>query len=485
MTHDLVQVVRSLGSPNILVVGDIMLDRYLYCTVDRIAQEAPTPVLREGPATTQLGGAGAVAAMASGLGADVRLVGFVGPDPEADDIHLIFSGHTNDAIQVDPHRCTTVKTRFLAKTPADQYQQVFRLDRESTEPIDRKLEDRIVAELPDLVRWADVVLVSDYGKGVCTDRVLRSLAQECRRHPRLLLVDPAPSDDYHRYSGADLLTPNRREAEAAVGYKIDSDIRGCDAAVSICRRFGIPNAIVTMDRDGMAGGLPDDRRWFVPASNAKVVDTTGAGDMVLAALGLAATKAHDWFTCGQLANLAAGLEVERHGSAVLSRHHLLQALGEPDDARLLSWREALVAVRDARRAGKSIGFTNGCFDVLHPGHVHLLREAKRRCGFLVVGLNSFESVRRLKGPGRPRNFTTTRANQLHNVGVADAIVEFEDDTPLDLIELLKPDVLIKGQDYQEHEIAGAAEVKRWGGEVVLVPLVPGFSSTRLIEGATV
>jgi D-beta-D-heptose 7-phosphate kinase/D-beta-D-heptose 1-phosphate adenosyltransferase len=488
MAHDLIRRVETLGHPRVLVLGDLILDRYIWGDAERLSQEAPVPLLRADHREHRLGGAASVATMLRALGADVRLIGAVGRDAEAVIVRKLLADHgIDDSLVVTlDDRPTTLKERYIGRAQDRHPQQMMRVDYETRDPIPAEVESYLWGELPAAVAQADLVLISDYDKGVGTPSLVRSLVTACRSLGVRVLADPIRSTDYSKYQGVHAMTPNRLEAQLATGLTIASPEDALTVGRRLLNDLKMECVLVTLDRDGMAMVHSDGRERPVPTRPRQVYDITGAGDMVLAVVGLCLASGADYEEAAALGNVAGGLEVERIGVALLSRQEILRDLldhsrheagkrFEPDALR--------DEVRRRRSAGHTVVFTNGCFDLLHPGHVRLLREAAALGDFLVVGLNSDESVRRLKGAARPVNPQDARAEVLAALECVDAVTVFDEETPLELIQAVRPDVLVKGGDYRPDEVVGRDEVEGSGGRLVLIPLVPGHSTTQMVHRA--
>jgi D-beta-D-heptose 7-phosphate kinase / D-beta-D-heptose 1-phosphate adenosyltransferase len=485
MAHDLIRRVETLGHPRILVVGDLILDRYVWGFAERISQEAPVPLLRADHREHRLGGAASVATMLRTLGADVRLIGGVGRDSEAVIVRKLLA-----ELEIDDRlvftlddRPTTLKERYIGRAQDRHPQQMIRVDYEVRDPIPSEVESLIWSEIPAAVAQSDVVLISDYDKGVCTPSLLRSLITACRSLDVRVIADPIRSTDYAKYQGVHCMTPNRLEAQLATGMTIGQSQDALDVGRKLLNTLKMECVLVTLDRDGMALVHADGRELLVPTRPRQVYDITGAGDMVLSVVGLCLASGADYDEAAALGNVAGGLEVEKIGVALLSRREILRDLLDhhrPEAGKRFDLEELLTEVRRRRGAGQTVVFTNGCFDLLHPGHIRLLRQASAEGGFLVVGLNSDASVRRLKGPNRPINSEDARAEVLGALECVDAVTLFDDETPLALIEAIVPDVLVKGGDYRPDQVVGREQVEAAGGRLLLIPLVEGQSTTRIV-----
>jgi len=489
MTHDLIRRLENLGHPRVVVVGDLVLDRYIWGFAERISQEAPVPLLRADQREHRLGGAASVATMLRALGADVRLIGGVGRDAEAGLVRRMLAEQGIDDRFVLPldDRPTTLKERYIGRAQDRHPQQMIRVDYETREPIPAVVEARLHGELPAALEWADVVLISDYGKGVCTPTLLRAVIDAARAARVTVVADPIRSSDYARYHGVHCMTPNRLEAQLATGMTIARAEDALRVGEHLVETLGMEAVLVTLDRDGMALARADGRTELLPTRPRQVYDITGAGDMVLAVVGLCLASGADYDEAAALGNVAGGLEVEKFGVALLTREEILRDLVDhhhPESSKILDRDHLIAEVRRRRLAGQSIVFTNGCFDVLHVGHVRLLLEAAALGDYLIVGVNSDASVRRLKGPSRPLNPAEARAEVLGALVPVDAVTVFDEDTPLELIAAIRPNVLVKGGDYRPEQVVGRVEVEAAGGRLVVVPLFPGHSSSSLVYRAS-
>jgi D-beta-D-heptose 7-phosphate kinase/D-beta-D-heptose 1-phosphate adenosyltransferase len=474
---DLADAVRQLRRASVLVVGDAMLDRYVYGRVQRVSPEAPVPVLTVERELAMPGGAGNVVRNLTALGAAVAFVSVVGDDQAGSDLTGLIGGQPNVEpwLLVQGGRATTTKTRFVAAG-----QQLMRADHEQPGPIQPRLADRLVRIAADAVAATTVMVLSDYQKGVLSGDVAQRLIVAARAAGRRVVVDPKGTD-YGRYAGADLITPNRTELAQATGLPVETEAEIVAAAEGLRRAHGFGAVLVTRSEQGMTLVEADAVRHF-PGEAAEVHDVSGAGDTVVAvvAAGLAAGLAVPLAT--RLANIAAGIVVGKVGTAVARESDLLEALTPERGAlrKVMGRAQAIEQVERWRRRGWRIGFTNGCFDLLHPGHVHLLEQARGWCDRLVVGLNADASVKRLKGPTRPIQGEAARAAVLASLASVDLVTVFEEDTPVELIRLFRPDLLVKGADYAPGEVVGAELVQEWGGTVRLAALLPGQSTTGTV-----
>lgn len=471
--------------PKILVVGDVMLDRYLWGDAGRISPEAPVPVLKVSRTEHRLGGAGSVAAMLSALEAEVSLAAVVGDDAEgriiADLLHQI--GVRRQSVLADPTRATTVKERLLGRTQSRYAQQMIRVDREDTQPMAANLADQMLRLIQRLLQDVELVLVSDYDKGVCAGDFVAGVVSLARSAGVPVVADPVRSADYSRYAGCFCITPNRTEAAIASGMEIHSWQHGLEAARRLLE-FGVDVAAVTLDRDGIVWADRQGRSQHVPCRPREICDITGAGDMVISALGYALAMGADPPAAIELANLAGGLEVERLGVVPLSRRELLAEFSPdvaPSDRKILPSDRLDAELERRRQRGDRIVMTNGCFDLLHPGHVASLKAARALGDCLLVGLNSDRSVREIKGPERPIVDQQGRAEMLAALACVDYVVIFEEASVEGLVGRVLPDVLVKAAEYSVQQVVGHEIVKRNGGQVVLAPLESSYSTTELIR----
>lgn len=454
-----------------------MLDRFLYGTVRRISPEAPVPILAVERESVMPGGAGNVVRNLTTLGTASAFISVVGDDAAGAELTGLIGGQpgVEPWLLVEGGRTTTLKVRYIAGG-----QQVLRADHEETTPIGEKLAERLVRIAGDAMAATTITVISDYAKGVVGKETAEALISAARRLGRRVIVDPKGTD-YRRYAEADIITPNRRELALATGMPVETEAELVAAARGLRDRYGFGAVLVTQAEDGMTL-LDTSGAQHFPAEAAEVFDVSGAGDTVIATLaaGLAAGLALS--VAVRLANIAAGIVVGKVGTAAARPEELLGALTATGGAlRKIVTREAAAEQAERwRRMGWRIGFTNGCFDLLHPGHIHLLEQARAACDRLVVGLNSDVSVRRLKGSGRPVQPEAARAAVLASLTTVDLVSIYEEDTPLGLLAALRPDLLVKGADYTRETVVGAGEVEGWGGRVMLAELLPGHSTTATL-----
>ncbi|CUS46896.1 ADP-heptose synthase / D-glycero-beta-D-manno-heptose 7-phosphate kinase [hydrothermal vent metagenome] len=469
----------------ILVVGDLMLDRFRYGSVSRISPEAPVPVLHIAREQKMLGGAGNVLANIASLGGQSGLIAVIGADEAGRLCSAMIADKGGDPrlLVEDPVRPTTLKTRFMSGG-----QQLLRCDEEESSPLSETIEDRIVAQFDRAIGDYDVVALSDYAKGLLTDRVLRHAISRCRELGKPVIVDPKRRD-FSTYTGASVIKPNRSELAAYSGLPC-RDLAGSATAAALAMETTGAAILLTLSEDGMALFRPGHEMAHFHATASEVFDVSGAGDTALAIFcaGIASGLAME--DAARIANAGAGAVVRKLGTATLTSAELANAVADLDGAGtetrqpasglICTAEEAAQVVQAWKRDGLRVGFTNGCFDIVHAGHIQILRQARACCDRLVVGLNSDASVSRLKGAARPVQGEASRAIVLSAMDAVDLVVVFDADTPLSLIELLLPTELIKGADYREDQVVGAEVVKAHGGRVHLIELLPGLSTTAAI-----
>ncbi len=485
---DLLAAFDRLEHPHALVLGDLILDRYTWGNADRVSQEAPVILLRADEREARLGGAANVCHMLRGLEAEVSVASVVGDDADGRVLHQLLaeSGVQADCLLSDSTRPTTVKERFIGRAANRHPHQILRVDSEVRDPIDINLERQLARRITQHIEHYDVVLISDYDKGVCTPGLLQEVIAAAREAGVPVLVDPIRGADYSRYRGATTMTPNRLEAEQATGIKVTSIDSAFVAGRKLCAELGLVWAIITLDRDGMALVYPNGRGEHFPTRPREVYDITGAGDMVLATIGLALASDAGIEAALRLANIAGGLEVEQVGVASISRDEIRIDLlhGSRDSRQKVFTLDQLVRLARVHRArGQRVVLTDGCFDLLHMGHLSHLTEAAAQGDVLCVGLQTDAGVRLSKGPGRPVIKQQDRSLMLSALACVDYVTLFDERTASEIVRQLRPDVLVKGSDFQDrrHEIPGAEIVEAHGGRIHLTQVVPGVSTTRLVK----
>jgi len=480
--HRVLQLIEGAWrKTRVLVIGDVMLDRYIWGDVERISPEAPVPIVRASHSSAQPGGAGNVAMNIAGLGATATLFGFCGEDVEQNVLQgcLQAAGIEAMIIPVATHP-TTVKLRILGGK-----QQMLRLDTEMTNGYPIEAHQALLKNIERELSSADAVILSDYAKGVLTEAVCQDVIQMSRRLRVPVLVDPKQRS-FARYHGATTICPNLSELSLATGIPSSRLNALLEQGQKLVSALELNSLTVTMSEKGIVV-LSHDSKFVAPAMARQVFDVSGAGDTVIATLALGVASGIEMETAVQLANIAAGIVVSKVGTVPVDRDELLTSL-TPEielhaEEKILSLDRLRMRAAAWRSAEQSIVFTNGCFDLLHLGHITLLESARREGDRLIVAINSDSSVQELKGPSRPIVNERDRARTLAALSAVDAIVIFNDPTPLALIEALRPDVIVKGGDYNENSVVGAKEVLSWGGRVQIVPTVHGFSTTNMIAKA--
>jgi D-beta-D-heptose 7-phosphate kinase/D-beta-D-heptose 1-phosphate adenosyltransferase len=476
----------AFSRQTVLCVGDLMLDEFVYGEVSRISPEAPAPVIAARRSETNIGGAGNVARNIASLGARCIFVGLIGEDEVGVKLAVTLAQEPGieSALVHDPARPTTRKVRFVSEHFSTH---MLRADWELAAPAAGEIEQKLIDTILPQLQHADIVLLSDYAKGVLTARVIRNVIDAARKAGKRVVVDPK-SANFAIYRGATLLTPNRKEFAEATRSRADSDADIAEAARDAMILADCEAMLVTQSEHGMTLVTRKGDSVHVPAHPVKVRDVSGAGDTVVAALALALAAGAGWETALRIASAAAAVTVGKKGTATVStselrRKILPHAYLAAEEKIVTATGDLATQLADWRKQGLRIGFTNGCFDILHPGHVKVLTAARGACDRLIVGLNSDASVRRLKGEGRPVQNESSRAEVLAALEAVDLVVIFEEDTPIRLITEIKPSVLVKGGDYTRETVVGHEIVEAHGGTVMLVDTLQGHSTTSLVNRA--
>jgi D-beta-D-heptose 7-phosphate kinase/D-beta-D-heptose 1-phosphate adenosyltransferase len=484
---DFEEALKLVAKQTVLCVGDLMLDDFVYGEVTRISPEAPTPVLAVARSEVEIGGAGNVARNIAALGAHCIFVGLAGKDDAARtlaDALAKLKGSVVPHLVIEPGRHTTRKVRFVSEHHSAH---LMRADWETAQPASAASETAVIAHAEAALPQCGAVVLSDYAKGVLTPRVIRAIIDRARQLGKPVVVDPK-GHDYSVYRGATLITPNRAELGAAVHRPVTTESEIGKAAAELARIVDSEAVLVTRSEEGMTLYSEGHATLHIPAYPVKVRDVSGAGDTVAAVMAVLLAMAAPFDSAMRAANAAAAVVVGKRGTSTVSlaelRHRILPAASlAPGDKIVFDWSMLDEQLADWRRHGLRVGFTNGCFDLLHRGHVKLLAEARAACDRLVVGLNSDASTARLKGKGRPINPAEGRAEVLAALEAVDLVVIFEEDTPIELIKRVRPAVLIKGADYRREDVVGHDVVEEAGGAVMLVELVPGHSTTAMVKRA--
>ncbi|HZZ32445.1 MAG TPA: D-glycero-beta-D-manno-heptose 1-phosphate adenylyltransferase [Phenylobacterium sp.] len=461
-------------------VGDLMVDRFVYGDVSRVSPEAPVPVLARTRELMMLGASGNVARNVAALGGEVSLVGVVGGDAQGNEAQRMVGDETGveGYLVTDPDRPTTLKTRLVSGG-----QQLLRVDWEVTRPVTGEVEQRLVRTIRDAAKDAGAILLSDYGKGVVTEAVIAACREAALASGGKLVVD-SKARSFARYGAVDMIKPNAAELGHATDMPTESDDQIAAALTRALELWEAKAILVTRASKGISLAVRGQAVRHFPTAPREVFDASGAGDTTLAALGLALAAEAAIEEAIAFAQLASGVAVGKVGTATVSPEELVEAALSahmaPAEAKVATAQRMVDEVARWKAKGLRVGFTNGCFDILHKGHVAYLAQARAWCDRLIVGLNADDSVRRLKGDGRPVNDLESRALVLAGLGSVDLVVPFEEDTPIKLIEAARPNVLVKGADYAESEVVGHELVKGWGGEVKLATIVDGYSTTAAI-----
>lgn len=480
---ELLERFSQIGRPRILVLGDLMLDRYTWGDAERVSPEAPVIVLRADQEEIRPGGAASVAYLLRHLDADVSLAGVIGNDTDGHTLRALLRDEGIDErfVLVDPTRPTTSKQRLVGRASDRHPHQILRVDRESRQPLSEQVTAGLWDALQAQLREFDAILVADYLKGVCTPQLLRWLIDAARYNDQPVLIDPGRLPDYERYRGATLLKPNRLEAELECGGTLSSSQQVIESARRLRSSLDLQFVVITLDREGLVVASATDHA-VVSSTPRPVYDITGAGDMVLATLGFCVAGGLEPFESAHVANIAAGLEVERFGVAPVKREEIgqfLRVCRNSTASKVVNVAEMTLLMDVYRRCGRRIVFTNGCFDLLHVGHITCLEQAAELGDILVVGANSDASVKRLKGSDRPVISEQDRARMLAALNCVHHVVIFEEDTPECLLRKLRPDVLAKGGTTTD--IVGREIIVAYGGQVCSVGLQPNISTTRIVS----
>ena len=482
----LIELVKAMQDTPVLVVGDIMLDRFIYGTVERISPESPVPILSIQREDIMLGGAGNALANLAGLQARGYVLSVIGDDLDGRVVSRKAAemGINEDGLLIDRSRPTSVKTRYLAG-----HQQLLRSDFEKTQPLSDAMADQLLEKAQTLIPKVKAVLLSDYGKGVLRRDVIARLITLAKENSVPVIADPK-GYDYTIYKGVTAVTPNRKElSEAVRGLPVASDEEIVIAAQTLIDECGIGAVIATRSKDGMSLVQKSKAPLHIRSDDIEVFDVSGAGDTVIATVSAALGAGASLEEAARLANIAGSIVVTKVGTAPIYARELIEGASERQNrqAPLLEWQAAAEQVKRWRARGLKIGFTNGCFDILHFGHVSYLNAARNNCDRLIVGLNRDASVRLLKGEGRPVHDENARAAVLGSMGAIDMVVLFgaektgEDNTACDVLKLLQPDIYFKGGDYTVEQIPEAPTVHAYGGEVALMPSFEGHSTTGSIK----
>lgn len=468
-------------SDKVLCVGDLILDHYVHGNIDRISPEAPIPILKANDRNYNiLGGCGNVARNICSANNKCHLISIVGNDDDGLKLKDIMKKIKNltSSIIVDPDRCTTKKTRYVCEN-----QQILRVDKEMENPISSAIELEIIKLLKKKINDCNVIVLSDYNKGVLTNNIIKKIIKISRDHKKILIVDPKKKD-FSVYAGATFITPNLKELKEAtntigISTKNNEDNLVLKLSKKIIDKFDFKAVITTRSSNGISVVTDVGRFFHLPSEAKEVFDVSGAGDTVLAYLSSSISKGHSLESSIKTSNVAAGLAVAKFGTSVVSMDEI-DNIKQIKNNKLITTQDISKILKDYD-SEKIIGFTNGCFDLLHTGHISYLKSAKQKCDILILGLNSDESIKKLKGKNRPIVELKDRVEILSSFPFVDKIVVFEEVTPIKLIKKIKPNIIFKGKDYQKKDVVGFYESKKWHGRVILIDFIENKSTTNIIE----
>jgi D-beta-D-heptose 7-phosphate kinase/D-beta-D-heptose 1-phosphate adenosyltransferase len=485
MYENLLKTITNLGSPKVLIAGDFMLDIYLYGDALRISPEAPVPVLRVQKTEYGCGGAGSVAADLAELGAVPVCVGVIGEDQNGRILikKLKDIGADITGLLTVNDRPTTSKQRLIGLAQHRHQQQLFRMDEESTESLTEKQHKQILNLYKERLSQVDIVCLQDHDKGLLSKSLCVEVTKSASRFNKKVIVDPSLTSDYSKYTGASVITPNRQETTVAVGFELQNEKDFEQAAQKLMEKLKLDAVVITLDKLG-AYLKTKDIHQIIPTRPRDVYDVTGAGDMVLSALATTLAANCDIKTAVELANIAGGIEVEKFGNQTVTIEEIIDEIVGQERANSGKVRTIELLTDELswhRRRGEKVVFTNGCFDVIHTGHIEFLKFCKSQGDIVVVGLNSDSSVKAIKGSERPINNQNDRITVLAALEMVDYIIIFEEPDPLNLIKKIKPDILVKGRDWEQKGVIGREFVESHGGKVVLAPIIEGKSSSATIN----
>ena len=465
----------------VLCVGDLILDHYVHGNIDRISPEAPIPVLKADDRNYNiLGGCGNVARNICSANSKCHLISIVGNDNDGLKIREIIKEIKNLTFNliIDKNRCTTKKTRYVCEN-----QQILRVDNEIESPISEVLETKIIKLLKNKINDYDVIVLSDYNKGVLTDTLIKKIIKIAQHFKKILIVDPKKKD-FSVYAGATFITPNIKELKSSVNtFDINSKNNDDNLVIKLSKqiinKFKFKAVITTRSSDGISVVTDVGSFFHLPSEAKEVFDVSGAGDTVLAYLSTSISKGKSLELSVKISNIAAGLAVGKFGTSVVSIREV-DNINQIKNTKVVTNQNLSKALKDYD-SNKIIGFTNGCFDLLHTGHISYLKSAKQKCDILILGLNSDESIRKLKGKNRPIVEQKDRVEILSSFPFIDRIVVFDEVTPIKLIKRIKPNIIFKGKDYKKKDVVGFRESKKWQGRVILIDFIKNKSTTNLIE----
>ncbi|NIP29050.1 MAG: D-glycero-beta-D-manno-heptose-7-phosphate kinase [Candidatus Dadabacteria bacterium] len=473
-------ITPDFKNKNVMVIGDIMLDQYIFGKSERISPEAPVAIMKYKNESYSLGGAGNVALNIFELGAKPFLIGTIGNDDEGKKIKNIVdqSGLRSSGLFLNKNKPTTVKSRIISTN-----QQLLRIDKENTKSISKEIEEKIIKYVKKLIKnnRPNALILSDYRKGLLTDNLLKQLISLCKKNKIFIAVDPKGSN-FQKYKGANLITPNLKETEVVYGGRIVNDINLNKAISVIKKQTECDCVVVTKGKEGISYKFNNSKIKSLSSNAKEVFDVTGAGDTFISAFTLAYVSSDSWDVAAKIANIAAGLIVTKLGAAQISQDEILNEIStDLNFKKILSLKELTQELKKHKANGKTVVFTNGCFDLFHQGHLTILKKSKELGDILIVAINSDSSVKKLKGKPRPLTNEKFRANLLSSLDFIDYVTVFSEDTPLKVIKEIKPDILTKGSDYKKEDVVGKEFIESYNGKIVLIPLEKTFSTTNLIN----
>ncbi len=473
-------IINNFKNKKVLVIGDLILDKYVFGISSRISLEAPIPIVNYSNTEYHLGGASNVAKNVTKLGAKTYLVGIIGKDNNGRIIQRLLNktGINSENIIKDKSKPTTLKTRIVSNN-----QQLLRIDEECSSEISSDTQDQLLDKLTEIIPSIkpDGIIISDYNKGTVTNKVSIKTIKLAKKFRALVAVDPK-GKDFTKYKGANVITPNRREAEIACGHPISDKATLAKTLRRLQNDTESGGVIITKGREGISF-IKDKKISHVPTFEKEICDVTGAGDTFISAFTLSVLCSDSWQSAAQIANAASSIVIGKLGTSSLTQNQLLHSLekGSPSRLKIQNVKDLSIIITERKKRGEKIVFTNGCFDILHTGHIKILRESIKHGDLLVVALNSDESIRRYKSNNKPVVSEADRATIISSFDFVDYVVIFDEDTPLNTIKKLKPDVITKGGDYKKDQVVGKTFVERCGGEVKIIPLEKNRSTSHIID----
>tara|TARA_Y100000590_G_scaffold18922_1_gene22452 strand:- start:1303 stop:2787 length:1485 start_codon:yes stop_codon:yes gene_type:complete len=471
--------ILSLLNSKIFCLGDLMLDKYIIGNTNRISPEGPIPVLDITKEVKMLGGVGNVVRNLSTLAIETYLVSLLGEDSISKEVEeKLDKINVYKNVVKDNSRPTITKTRFISNN-----QQILRVDKEKKVPISKKIENKIFKASKEKILKADAVIISDYNKGLLTENILKKILSFSKKHKKPVILDPK-STNFEKYKGVTIITPNIKELELVTNKKLDNDSKIIKVAKELVSKFNFDHLLVTMGKRGMILVSKKKKNIIKLDAEAKeVFDVSGAGDTVLSFIAAGIASSLNIESVVKIANIAAGIVVNKTGTSVAHLSEMLISAnkGAYHLSKVVELHEAEKVVKFWQNKKEKIGFTNGCFDYVHPGHISLFQQAKKKCSKLIVAVNSDSSIKKIKGPSRPKQKLNTRLQVLNSIPSIDLIIVFSDETPISIIKKIKPNLLVKGSDYKENQIIGAKEVKKFGGSILRAKLINNFSSSIIID----